>query len=162
NPIPIDTATNDTAALHNASANAGGTVDYRYYSSLANCQADASAFPTAQARRAEDGSGTVTNGSVPPSAPVTFHNAGTVYWAAFYSGDANNKPAVSDCTTELLVVNPASPTITTDLAVNSILEGGSTNDTATLHNASANAGGTVDYRYYSSLANCQADASAFP
>src|SRR5258707_10009942 len=89
-------------------------------------------------------------------------NAGTFYWAAFYSGDANNAAAVSDCTTELLVVSQATPTITTALTANPIPVGGSTTDTATLHNASANAGGTVDYRYYGSLAACQADASAFP
>src|SRR5215469_7146634 len=43
--IPIDTAAHDTATLTGASANAGGTVDYRFYGSLAACQADASAFP---------------------------------------------------------------------------------------------------------------------
>src|SRR5215471_8117343 len=163
NPIPVDGSTTDTAMLAGASANAGGSVDYRYYASVAACQADASAFPgTAPSGGTDVGSVSVTNGSVPASASATFHNAGTFVWAAFYSGDANNNAAVSDCTTELLVVNKAAPKITTALTANPIPVDGSTTDTAMLAGASANAGGSVDYRFYASVAACQADASAFP
>src|SRR5215469_13533188 len=163
NPIPVDGSTTDTAMLAGASANAGGSVDYRFYASVAACQADASAFPgTAPSGGTDVGSVSVTNGSVPASASATFHNAGTFVWAAFYSGDANNNAAVSDCTTELLVVNKAAPAITTALTVNPIPVDGSTTDTAMLTGASANAGGSVDYRFYASVAACQADASAFP
>src|SRR5215469_15375281 len=163
NPILVDGSTTDTAMLAGASANAGGSVDYRFYASVAACQADASAFPgTAPSGGTDVGSVSVTNGSVPASASATFHNAGTFVWAAFYSGDANNNAAVSDCTTELLVVNKAAPAITTALTVNPIPVDGSTTDTAMLTGASANAGGSVDYRFYASVAACQADASAFP
>jgi hypothetical protein len=162
--IPIDTAGHDTATLAGASANAGGTVDYRFYGSLAACQADASAFPgTAPSGGTDVSTVTVTSGSVPDSSAVTFHNAGTFYWAAFYSGDSNNTAAVSDCTTELLVVPKAAPAITTVLKPSSTIPiDTAAHDTATLAGASANAGGTVDYRFYGSLAACQADASAFP
>jgi hypothetical protein len=104
----------------------------------------------------------VTSGSVPNSPAFTFHTAGTYYWKAFYSGDANNKPTVSGCGTELLVVNQALPSISTALNASPIAINTSTFDTATLHSASGNAGGTVDYRFYATQAACQADASGFP
>jgi hypothetical protein len=56
---------------------------------------------------------TVTNtGTIPQSNSVTFGTAGTYYWAAFYFGDANNKPAVSGCATEPLTVNALTAQIT--------------------------------------------------
>jgi hypothetical protein len=146
NPIAVDGSANDTATLTGVTSNAGGTVDYRYYGSLSACQADATAFPgTAPSGGTNVGSVTVSNASVPNSSSITFHNAGTYYWAAFYSGDANNNAAVSGCNTELLTVGKASPTIATQLSANGpIPVDGSANDTATLSSASANAGGTVD------------------
>ena len=39
--------------------------------------------------------------------------AGTYYWVAAYSGDANNKEVVSGCADEPVVVGPASPSIAT-------------------------------------------------
>jgi len=161
--IDVGTSTFDTATLHGATSNAGGTVDYRYYATQAACQTDADAFPgTAPTGGTNVGSVTVTNGSVPQSASATFNTAGDYYWAAFYSGDANNNAAVSGCATELLVVNKLGPTITTSLNAGTIDVGTSTFDTATLHGATSNAGGTVDYRYYATQAACQTDAAAFP
>jgi hypothetical protein len=144
NPIPIDTSTFDTATLSQASANAGGTVDYRYYGSLSDCQTAAGAFTGNNASGGTEVGQpvTVTNGSVPQSASVTFHNATTYYWAAFYSGDPNNNPAVSDCTTELLVVNQGSPSMSTAQRL-------IPNDDATISAASANAGGTITFNLYS-------------
>ena len=55
--------------------------------------------------------GTVTlasNGNIPNSSPITFNTAGTYYWQAIYSGDANYNGATSACTTEALTVNAAS------------------------------------------------------
>jgi SdrD B-like protein len=153
--IAIDTAAHDSATLTGASANAGGTVDYRYYASEAECETAASAFTGANASGGTDvGSVSVTNGSVPNSLAVTFHNAGSYYWAAFYSGDSNNQAAVSGCDTELLVVNQAKPTIATQLSASPIAIDTAAHDSATLTGASANAGGTVDYRYYASEAEC--------
>jgi len=155
NPIPVDTSASDTATLTGASANAGGTVDYRYYGSLSGCQADATAFPvTAPTGGTDVGTVTVTSGSVPNSNAVTFHNAGTFYWAAFYSGDLNNAAAASGCSTELLVVNQATPSITT--AQHLI-----PNDDATISGASSNAGGTITFKLFSpSDATC-ANTPAF-
>ena len=45
--------------------------------------------------------GTVTvpvSGIVPNSPAATFNSAGTFYWQAVYSGDANNNGASSPCT----------------------------------------------------------------
>ena len=39
-----------------------------------------------------------TSGMVPNSNTVTFSSAGTYYWQAAYSGDANNNGASSPCT----------------------------------------------------------------
>jgi hypothetical protein len=147
--IGIDTSTFDTATLHSASGNAGGTVDYRFYASLSDCQTAAGAFTGANASGGTDvGSVNVSSGSVPQSASFTFHNASTYYWAALYSGDSNNNSAVSDCTTELLVVSPASPTMST--AQNLI-----PNDSATISGSSSNAGGTITFSLFSpSDASC--------
>ena len=46
----------------------------------------------------------MTDGVVPNSDDETFNTAGTVYWAAFYSGDAKNNPAKSDCASEPLEI----------------------------------------------------------
>ncbi len=98
--ITVGGSTQDTATLHFATSNAGGTVDYRYYATQAACTAD-----TAGTAGTNVGSVTVANGSVPNSASVTFSTAGTYYFAAFYSGDTNNTKAASNCGTELLTVN---------------------------------------------------------
>src|SRR5258707_15839195 len=39
--------------------------------------------------------------------------AGTYYWVAAYSGDANNAPAASGCSDEPITVGPATPAIVT-------------------------------------------------
>jgi hypothetical protein len=150
NPIPVDGSTNDSATLTEASANAGGTVDYRYYSSETECNTDATAFPgTAPAGGTDVGPVTVTSESVPNSAGATFHNAGTYYWAAFYSGDTNNAAAVSGCSTELLVVNKVQPGIITK-AVSPVVVGAKIKDIATLSGlASPDGTGTVTFKLYS-------------
>ena len=102
--ISVGGSTQDTATLHIATSNAGGTVDYRYYATQAACTAD-----TAGSAGTNVGSVTVNNGSVPNSASVTLSTAGTYYFAAFYSGDTNNSKATSNCSTELLTVNQGAP-----------------------------------------------------
>ncbi len=47
---------------------------------------------------------------MPDSAPVTFNTAGPYTWLAVYSGDGNNKPDTSDCST-VFTVNKATPTL---------------------------------------------------
>ena len=89
----------DTAELADATTDAGGTVNYRYYASPAECASD-----TTGTAGTDVSTETVTDGVVPNSDDKTFNTAGTVYWAAFYSGDARNNPAKSDCASEPLEI----------------------------------------------------------
>jgi len=92
----------DTAALTGASSTAGGKVTYTVYTNN-TCTA---VLQTA-------GTVTVTNGVVPDSNAVTFNSAGTFYWQGGYTGDGNNNPATSACTSETIVVSKAQPSVAT-------------------------------------------------
>jgi hypothetical protein len=161
--IGVGGSASDTATLGGVTGSAGGTVEYRFYPSLAACQAATAAFPPASGGTLVS-TVTVTGGVVPPSATVTFPVAGTFYWAAFYSGDASNRAAASECATEALVVAPANSRMTTRLSAASgeIGVGGSASDSATLHGVTGAAGGTVEYRFYGSLSACSSDVAVFP
>lgn len=98
----------DSATLAGVSGTAGGTVSY-YYSTVSTCPSSG-AVMVGSAK-------TVTGGSVPDSDPQQFSVAGSYYWYAVYSGDADNAGSTSKC--EPLVVrdftvgaDPASTTIT--------------------------------------------------
>lgn len=86
-------AVHDTATLIGVTADAGGTVDYTYYTDI-SCSLNA----------VSAGTKTVTNGVVPNSDDKLFGSAGTFFWQAVYSGDANNQGATSACN-EVLTVN---------------------------------------------------------
>ena len=70
-----------------------------------------------------------------------FNNAGTFYWQAIYSGDANNNGATSTCTDEQLVVGKNSPGVST---AQNLLP----NDAFTLSGATSGAGGTITFKLY--------------
>src|SRR5262249_3140009 len=91
---------------------------------------------------------TVTNDVVPDSGGASFPAAGTFFWQAVYSGDANNGGATSACTSEQLTVGKVAPTIATTLSSSSITVGASAHDSATLSGATGTAGGTVTYTVY--------------
>jgi hypothetical protein len=129
----------DTATLSGSGASAGGTVSYDVYSG-ANCSGLIATL----------GPVTVTDGNVPDSPDWTPANAGTDYFVASYSGDANNAPAVSGCSAEPVTVSPNAPTVSTALSVTTVTLGGTVSDAATLAGATTSAGGTVTYRVYSS------------
>jgi hypothetical protein len=143
--VSVGDSVHDSATLSGATADAGGTVTYTVYSDDA-CSQDAR----------DAGTVTVTNGAVPDSNALTFNTAGTFFWQAAYSGDANNNPATSACTSEKLVVK-TKPTISTTLSASSVNIGDSVHDSATLNGATADAGGTVTYTVYSDDA-CSQDA----
>jgi hypothetical protein len=135
----------DTATLSGETSTAGGTVTY-YWSTSDTC-------PTGSAN--EVNTVTVSDGVVPESNPVTFNSAGTYYWYATYSGDANNNGATSPC--EQLTVNKAPVSVSTLLSQSSINVGGSVYDTATLSGYTTTAGGTVTY-YFSTSDTCPASS----
>jgi hypothetical protein len=146
--IEVGGTVHDSATLSGATANAGGTVTYTVYTND-TC--------TEGARSA--GTKTVTNGVIPDSDPLTFNQTGNFYWQAAYSGDANNLPSTSACTSELLVVTKAAPSITTTLSAGTIEVGGTVHDSAALTGATADAGGTVTYTVYTDNA-CTAGAQS--
>ena len=139
-------------------------MEYRVYDSLAACQRRGDLHVPAASGGTLVSTVTVTGGVVPPSAAHPFDAAGTFYWAAFYSGDPSNAAAASHCATEPLVVNQAASRVTTQLSAagGEIPVGGSASDSATLQGVTGNAVGTVEYRFYGSLAACDSDVAAFP
>lgn len=76
----------DSAVLTHPTGNAGGTVEHEWFFGL-TC----SGVPkvTSQVK--------VTRGIVPSSRPLYFNSPGYYSWRAVYSGDGNNKKAISPC-----------------------------------------------------------------
>ena len=144
-PIAIGATVHDSSTLTDAAPNAGGTVAYTVYSD-SECQT----------QLADLGSHAVTNGVPADSSDYSPTNAGDLYFKAVYSGDTNNNGATSACTDEHLTVSKASPSISTLLSDAEVAVGGSVNDSATLHDASSNAGGQVTYTVYNN-ADCSTD-----
>jgi hypothetical protein len=90
--VPVGTAVTDQAHISGSgAASAGGTVSYTLYKNNRCTEVAASS------------SVGVVNGVAGPSAPVK-PGAGTYYWGASYSGDANNEGSASACGSEVLVV----------------------------------------------------------
>jgi hypothetical protein len=99
--VPASQAVTDTATLSGTNAStATGTVTYQVYS-------DSACTVAVNAGTAEE---ITTPGTLPASSPVTLSTAGTYYWQASYSGDANNEPSTSTCGTagEVETVAPSS------------------------------------------------------
>jgi hypothetical protein len=137
--VPVGSTVHDSSALTGATSDAGGTVAYRYYSSLTDCDADTTGTGGTGA-----GTVTVTNGVVPDSDPVTFNSPGTFYWKAFYSGDAKNSGDASVCADETLVVRTIPSSMT---SAQSFIP----NDSATISaSAGGDLAGTVTFDLYES------------
>jgi uncharacterized repeat protein (TIGR01451 family) len=140
-PVAIGTSVHDSATLTGATTDAGGTISYGLFSDNTCSTLVADLTPTVN---------TVTGGVVPDSNPYTFNSAGTFYFQATYSGDNNNGGGTSVCTSETLVVNPNTPTVSTLLVPAGPISTGTTvHDSATLSSVTADAGGTVTYSVYS-------------
>ncbi|MGD0877316.1 MAG: sortase [Anaerolineales bacterium] len=69
--------------------------------------------PTCSSTPIHTETGTVSSGSATTPNGFYSNTAGTWNWAAAYSGDANNSPATSACSSEAVTLSQASPTITT-------------------------------------------------
>jgi len=113
----------DSATLSGAAPGAAGTVTYAVYRD-----------DTCTGAIYKSSAVNVTGGAVPSSASLTLDSAGTYYWVATYSGDANNLGAASACGAAVVVVRiePA-PSMT---LVKSALE-----------DHFSKAGDTIHYRY---------------
>ena len=78
-------------------------------------------------------------------------SAGTYRWIAAYSGDQNNAPVSGACNdaNENVVVNPASPSITTNASPDIVLGAGTLLDNATVSGrVNPQAGATIEFRLY--------------
>jgi hypothetical protein len=137
------TGISDRATLSGASASkATGTVKYAIYSDK-ECKTLLTSA----------GEVSVSGGSVPASSEETLA-AGTYYWQAVYSGDANDVKSTSPCGAEVSVVR--NTLLSTSLSGEGHsgeriqVVAGAVHDTATLSGAHASeATGTVKYAIYS-------------
>ncbi len=151
----------DSATMSGATATAGGTVKYAVYGNLTDCNAGTYATPGGTGAGYQDRAHERRPCPTPNNA--TFNTAGTYYWRAFYSGDANNNgPASSTCTSEVLVVGPTRHRSRPCSPTDSIAVGDSVHDSATMTGATATAGGTVKYAFYGNLTDCNAGTYATP
>jgi hypothetical protein len=123
----------DTAVLSGATSNAQGTVTYTLFSGV---------YPSGSPVGSSQVS--VTNGIVPNSSSFTVNTAGSYYFVAIYSGDADNNPAVGEA--EPFVVG-ANLMLTTTPPSNTIA-GTPFFDQAILSGVTNDAGGTVTYMLY--------------
>jgi hypothetical protein len=158
----IGDTVHDSATLDGQTADAGGTISYAFYTDDA-CSLNASD----QTPDPDD----VVDGVVPDSTSHTFNSAGTFYWQATYSGDANNNdstPVTSPCD-EILVVSPNEPTITTQVKKDSddsnvdnnahVPTGTVVYDTALLDGATSDVSGDVTYYVEMGDATCSVDGA---
>ncbi len=108
--VPSGTAVTDQATLSGANASsAGGTVKYRVFSLSFNSfqfsHFSSSWLGWGWNPMSKAGTVQVTNGTVPPSNPVTL-GAGVYFWQVSYSGDPNNAPSHTDLGSQTEVVIP--------------------------------------------------------
>jgi hypothetical protein len=86
--------------------------------------------------------------------------AGTYYWVATYSGDANNKEAVSGCADEPIQVGKAAPEITTTQEPGSGIVGSTFKDKATIAGLfGEHPGGSISWNLYDN-AKCEGEPVA--
>ncbi len=109
--VPNDTTVTDQATLSgDNSSSAGGTVTYRVFS-LSFSSFQFSHFSSSwlgwwwSPMSSNAGKVTVTNGSVPPSNPMTL-GAGVYFWRVSYSGDPNNSPSHTQLGSQTEIVLP--------------------------------------------------------
>ena len=151
--VTIGGSISDTATVSGGNSPTG-TVTFKLYGPNDATCANTAIFTSANRP---------LNGATATSAAFTPTAVGTYRWVATYNGDVNNNTASGACNdeNESVVVNPAHPSINTELASGnatgttiSIALGASAHDTSTLTNSTATAGGTVHYQVFSD-ANCQ-------
>lgn len=142
--VNVGDSLHDSATLTGATAGAGGTMTYHAYAGANTCTGTDLLNSTV----------TVTNGGVPDSASFTPTAAGYYSFQASYSGDSNNNPATSSCSSEQLLVR-TNPSISTSLSATSVVVGSTVHDSATLSGETGDAGGSVTYSVYTD-AGCSA------
>ena len=130
----------DSATLSGVTATAGGTITFQLFGP--------SATPACS------GTAVFTSTPVPVNGPgaygpvtTTVSQAGTYWWTAAYSGDANNLAVSSPCGQEQSVVEMASPSIVTHSTFGRA-SSAPVSDSATLSGVTATAGGTIVFTLF--------------
>jgi len=144
-PVALGASAYDTATIVGG-YNPTGTISYGVYSNSTCTTLVANLTPTPTPT-----ANALVAGVAPNSKSYTFTSAGTYYFQAAYSGDGNNTgPVSSACTSEIIVVNPRTPSVTTTLvpATSPVALGASAYDTATIVGG-YNPTGTISYGLYS-------------
>src|SRR5207244_4433848 len=129
----------------------GGSVSWKLYANN-KCEGEALASegPVAVGK---DGDYETPHGSSPSA-------AGSYYWVASYSGDANNKAASSGCGDEPITVGQASPGIETTQLPAAATVGANFKDKATLSGLFGTPpGGSVSWKLYANN-KCEGEALA--
>jgi hypothetical protein len=147
-PVIVGNPIHDIATLSGGTSDIGGSITFHLYPSLADCQAGTNQSYTNTVT--VNGNGDYNSGDFTPTA------AGTYFWTAVYSGDANNQGASTACgdANESSVVNKQSPAIVTH-ASGPVIVGNPIHDVATL-SGGFNPTGSITFHLYPSLADCQA------
>ncbi len=130
-----------------------GTITFHLYSDASCTQEVAGSPKTATVA----GNGTYTS-----SPAITVNTAGTYYWRDSYGGDTNNNAiALTACNAanESTIVNPVSPTLTTQASAATTVPGALT-DTATLAGGLSPTG-TITFHLYSDD-TCTTEVSGSP
>lgn len=139
-PVTVGQSVTDTATLSGSggAATPTGSITFNAYSD-ATCTTQV--FTDS---KTVNGFGDYT------SAGYTTTAAGTIYWIASYSGDANFPAATGACgdANESSVVNKAAPGITTNATAGPVNIGAQIHDTATLSGGFAPLTGTVTFTLY--------------
>src|SRR5205823_3835243 len=143
----------DTAKLSGLfGAHAGGTVSFKLFDNK-TCDASEGGLIASDGPVAVDGNGEY---ATPHGASPT--QAGTYYWVATYSGEANNKEAVSGCAEERGKHGSAPPTIETVKEPAAGTVGETFKDTAKLTDQfHARTGGTVSFYLFNDTASAASD-----
>src|SRR5207248_1301365 len=118
----------------------GGTISFELYDKIGR----------AAGRETSDGPVAVSaNGEYESPHGASPTASGTYYWVATYSGDANNKAAVSVCADGPVAIGQATPSIATTQNPASGTVGASFKDKAKLAGAfGEHVGGTISFELY--------------
>ena len=135
----IGDAVHDIATL-SGGLNPTGTITFNLYGPSAS--PDCSGNPVYTNTVTVNGNGDYNSGDFTPT------TAGSYYWTASYSGDANNLPSSEACgsqgeTSTLIKRTTGIVTAATDASI-----GNAIHDVATLSGATADAGGTITFNLY--------------
>ncbi len=129
---------NDTATV-GGGFQPGGSITFSLYS---NSACTGTPFYTTSPPITVSGAGEYTTANTTPA-----DAAGTWYWTASFSGDANNNPASSECGVETVAVAKSSPTLATSPSAGGTAGSVVLNDTGTV-GGGFQPGGSITFSLY--------------